>query len=86
MLALSSHSMQSKLDGLAAGTVVFHRSGDKDVGLHGNSGLWRNAPDSHRIALVFYLTALQKALTSLPGQAQEMQAIAGAGEELKGGC
>ncbi len=39
--------------------VLFHRSGDKTVGLHGNSGLWLPQQDSHRIALVFYQTQLK---------------------------
>ena len=38
---------------------MFHRSGDKGVGTHGNSGLWLLQKDSHRIALVFYQTQLR---------------------------
>ncbi|KAK9919052.1 hypothetical protein WJX75_009029 [Coccomyxa subellipsoidea] len=34
------------------GLVLFHRSGDKGVGTHGNSGLWLPDRDSHRIALI----------------------------------
>lgn len=37
---------------------MFHRSGDKDVGLHGNTGM-HAPPQSHRIAVVFYLTELK---------------------------
>ncbi|CAL8471179.1 g10721 [Coccomyxa elongata] len=44
---------------LRQGLVLFHRSGDKTVGLHGNSGLWLPQQDSHRIALVFYQTQLK---------------------------
>ena len=43
---------------IAAGVVIFHRSGDKEVGLHGNSGLSCPSPESHRIAIIFYLTTL----------------------------
>lgn len=44
---------------VSAGIVLFHRSGDKAVGLHGNSGLWLTQQDCHRIALVFYQTQLK---------------------------
>ncbi len=33
------------------------------AGLHANSGLWRPAPDSHRIALVLYQTELREKRT-----------------------
>lgn len=42
------------------GTMVFHRSGDKDVGTHGNSEIW--CPDrlSVRISVVLYLTEIKQ--------------------------
>jgi hypothetical protein len=43
-----------------AGIVLFHRSGDKHVGRHGNSGIWRPTPESHRIALVLYQASLAR--------------------------
>ena len=42
-----------------AGCIVFHRSGDDLVGMHGNSGLWRSSDSCHRIALVLYQTDLK---------------------------
>lgn len=44
--------------------MLFHRSGDKGVGTHGNSGLWLPDRDSHRIALVFYQTQLKSPKTA----------------------
>ena len=44
---------------MAAGCVVYHRSGDAAIGLHGNSGLWRPTKCSHRIVLVLYQTDLK---------------------------
>ncbi|KAK9814732.1 hypothetical protein WJX72_010670 [[Myrmecia] bisecta] len=41
------------------GHVLFHRSGDAEIGTHGNSGIWNPSPQSHRIALVFYQTELK---------------------------
>lgn len=43
----------------AAGVVLFHRSGDADLGVHGNAGLWRPEPGSHRLALVLYQTEVK---------------------------
>jgi len=39
--------------------VLFHRSGDADLGVHGNAGLWRPDPGSHRLALVLYQTEVK---------------------------
>lgn len=50
--------------------VLFHRSGDKDVGTHGNSELWLPEPNSHRIALIFYQTQL-KGLVAAQGEADK---------------
>jgi hypothetical protein len=44
---------------LRQGLVLFHRSGDAQVGLHANSGLHRPAQDTHRVALVLYQTELK---------------------------
>lgn len=43
-----------------AGVVLFHRSGDADLGVHGNAGLWRPDPGSHRLALVLYQTEVKE--------------------------
>ncbi len=42
-----------------AGVVLFHRSGDQAVGVHGNSAARQPSPDTHRIALVLYQTDLK---------------------------
>lgn len=49
--------------GVAArqGAAVFHRSGDPDVGLHGNSAIHLQEPGSHRISVVLYQTRLHTA-------------------------
>ena len=49
-----------------AGCVVYHRSGDATVGVHGNSGLWRPTKHSHRIALVLYQTDLKAPSAIVP--------------------
>jgi len=46
---------------LRQGVVLFHRSGDAEVGLHANSGLHLPEPASHRVALVLYLTNVSQA-------------------------
>ena len=43
-----------------AGVVLFHRSGDAELGVHGNAGLWRPEPGSHRLALVLYQTEVKE--------------------------
>ena len=43
---------------LIAGIVLYHRSGDPGVGVHGNSGLWLPDGSAHRIAVVLYQTQL----------------------------
>ena len=49
-----------------AGCVVYHRSGDATIGVHGNSGLWRPTEHSHRIALVLYQTDLKAMSVIVP--------------------
>lgn len=39
--------------------MLFHRSGDAQIGVHANSGLWRPSADSHRISVVLYQTELK---------------------------
>ena len=51
---------------LGAGCMVFHRSGDTSIGLHGNSGLWRPGGTAHRVALVLYQTDLKLAAKADP--------------------
>jgi hypothetical protein len=46
---------------LRQGSVLFHRSGDPEVGLHGNSAIHLPEPSSHRIAVVLYQTRLHTA-------------------------
>ena len=43
-----------------AGVVLFHRSGDAELGVHGNAGVWRPEPGSHRLALVLYQTEVKE--------------------------
>ena len=44
---------------LRQGCVVFHRSGDKDIGYHGNSEIHCPEPGSLRISVVLYQTELK---------------------------
>ena len=47
------------------GVVLFHRSGDAEVGMHANSGLHCPEPSSHRIAVVLYLTEISERAAEL---------------------
>lgn len=44
---------------LRQGVVMFHRSDERRLGLHGNSGMHIPHHQSHRVALVFYQTDLK---------------------------
>jgi hypothetical protein len=57
------------------GVVLFHRSGDAEVGMHANSGLHCPEPRSHRIAVVLYLTEISERAAEL--MAAEVAAGAG---------
>jgi hypothetical protein len=61
---------------LRQGLVLFHRSGDPEVGLHANSSLHLPEPASHRVALVFYLTQISDAAAEALA-AEEARAAAG---------
>ncbi|BDA46570.1 hypothetical protein COCOBI_09-0220 [Coccomyxa sp. Obi] len=65
------------------GVVLFHRSGDKTVGLHGNSGLWLPQQDSHRIALVFYQTQLKNPAAVSKGVGSYAEGADISAEEVK---
>ena len=55
------------------GIVLFHRSGEPHVGLHGNSGLHLPSedPSSHRAVIVFYTTRLPAGATAVAAAAAE---------------
>ena len=59
------------------GTMVFHRSGDKDVGMHGNSEIWCPDGESVRISVVLYLTEIKQEQDLAP-QAEALP-VGGAG-------
>ncbi len=60
------------------GTMVFHRSGDKDVGMHGNSEIWCPDGESVRISVVLYLTEIKQEQDQT-SQAEATQPVGGAG-------
>jgi hypothetical protein len=66
------------------GVVLFHRSGDAEVGMHANSGLYRPEPASHRVALVFYLTTISDAAAQAMAAASPMAPQSAAGTPLAG--
>lgn len=72
---------------LRQGLALFHRSGDPGgVGLHANSGLHLPAPDSHRVALVLYLTRIgDAAAAQAQAEAEAGAAGGGAGKGAGGG-
>lgn len=56
---------------LRQGVVLYHRSGDAEVGVHANSGLHRQSSQCHRVALVLYQTEIKVATSEAEGEAGE---------------
>ena len=56
--------------------AAFHRSGDPEVGDHGNSALHLPVPGSHRVALVLYQTHIGENVAApdgtLPAEPEQM--------------
>ena len=65
-----------------AGVVLFHRSGDADLGVHGNAGMWRPEPGSHRLALVLYQTEVREERGAAGSREPSEEAPEEAPEEL----
>ena len=69
---------------LRQGTAAFHRSGDPEVGDHGNSALHLPVPGSHRVALVLYQTHIAENVAApdgtLPVEPEQADATAPAAE------
>jgi hypothetical protein len=81
---IHSRNAHTYISRARAGVVLLHRSGDAEVGVHANTPLWCPSPESHRVAVVFYLTTLDAGTAQqrrLAGQGQEGDSRDGKGQE-----